>query len=74
MNGIHYWKKGSDFVESAKSMIKDNVKFNNEFYLSGSFTYLINKGKKIITYKMANNEFFSIGTPDDIIKNEDYIK
>jgi NDP-sugar pyrophosphorylase family protein len=74
MNGIHYWKKGSDFIESAKNLIKNDIKTNNEFYLSETFNYLINNGKKMKIFKMEDDNFFSLGTPEDLIKNKNKIK
>ena len=32
--GIHYYKKGSDFVKYSTRMIKKNIRFNNEFYVT----------------------------------------
>lgn len=74
LNGIHYWKKGSDFVESAKNLIKNEIKTNGEFYLSETFNYLIKKSKKIKIFEMDEGNFFSLGTPEDLIKNKNKIK
>jgi len=74
LNGIHYWKKGSDFVVSAKKFIKDDIKNNGEFYISETFNYLIKDGKKIKLFPMEKNEFFSLGTPEDLRLNKSEIK
>lgn len=66
MNGIYYWKHGSDFVRSAKQMISDDVRINGEYYLSPSYNYLIQEGKCIRTYKMNETEFYSLGSPEEI--------
>lgn len=66
MNGIYYWKYGKDFVDSAKKMILDNIKVNNEFYVSPSYNYMIRDGKKIKAYKMQKNEYCSLGSPEEI--------
>ena len=34
--GVHYWKKGSDFVASAQDMIENNVRDAGEYYVSTS--------------------------------------
>lgn len=73
--GIHYWKKGSDFVSSSEMMIKNNDRVNNEFYVAKSYNYLINEGKLIRSFPLKKQEFFSLGTPEDVkrfngIKNE----
>ncbi len=66
MNGIYYWKHGSDFVRSAEQMIRDNIRVNNEYYVSPSYNYLIVEGKKINTYTMHETEFYSLGSPEEI--------
>lgn len=65
-NGLHIWKKGSDFVESAKEMITINERYNNEFYIAPSYNNLIKKGKKILPF--FYNLHFPIGTPEDLEK------
>lgn len=65
-NGLHIWKKGSDFVESAKEMIAVNERYNNEFYIAPSYNHLIKKGKKILPF--FYNLHFPIGTPEDLEK------
>lgn len=73
--GIHYWRKGSDFVNSALELIKNNDRINGEFYVSKTYNYLIKDGKKIKHYPLKEGDFFSLGTPKDIevyqkLKNE----
>lgn len=70
--GIHYWRKGKDFVESAEQMIKNNDRINNEFYVSKTYNYLIKKNKKITYHMLKEREFFCLGTPQDVenFKNE----
>tara|TARA_B110000483_G_scaffold241147_1_gene323439 strand:- start:1697 stop:2764 length:1068 start_codon:yes stop_codon:yes gene_type:complete len=65
--GVHYWKKSSDFFESAKHQINNSIKAKNEYYLSLSYNYLIKKGKKITNYEFKNNEEIDVvGTPDEL--------
>ena len=62
--GIYYWKKGSDFVESAKSMITKNLRYNNEFYICPVYNIAINQGSKIgIRYV---KKMWGVGTPEDL--------
>ena len=73
--GIHYWKNGKDYVQSAEEMIKNNDRTNNEFYVAKTYNYMIKKGKKIKSFALKKGEFFSLGTPEDVkkfngIKNE----
>ena len=68
LNGIHFWKQGSCFVDSAESMIKNNVRVNGEFYISESYNELIRDGKRIGIYEIPEEEHCAIGTPEDLKK------
>ncbi len=70
LNGVHYWKKGSYFVESAEEMISARDRFNGEFYIAPSFNFMINKKRTVLNYHIEKNECFLIGTPKDL---NDYI-
>ena len=74
LNGIHYWKKGSDFVFSAKKNIEQNIRYNNEFYISLTYNQLILKNKKIKIFHMSDGSFYSLGTPEDVELFEQEIK
>lgn len=64
--GIHYWKNGKDFINSAKQLIKDYLeKELKECYISETYNYLVNN-KNIVPYFINNNEFSPLGTPEDI--------
>lgn len=65
--GFHYWRKGSDFVRSAKSLMK-NFRINGspECYISETFNYLDNKN--ILPYHITSNEYVPLGTPEDVSK------
>lgn len=64
--GIHWWAHGSDFVKSAEEMIEKNDRVNNEFYISKSFNYLLQLGKKIGIYQMEPDEFYALGDTKEI--------
>lgn len=78
LNGIFYWKTGNLFVESASKMIADDSdagwgsgSFSHvrEKYVAPTYNYLIAEGKKIINYHMEDNEYISLGSPEEIILN-----
>jgi dTDP-glucose pyrophosphorylase len=71
-NGLHYWKFGKYFVESAEEMIRGNDRYNGEFYIAPTYNYLINKGKKILPYFF--NLHFPIGIPEDLEKYKNTYK
>lgn len=68
LNGIHYWLRGSDFVYSAESMIKKNIRVNNEFYIAPTYNELVQIGKKIVPYRIRTDEHWAVGTPEDLQK------
>lgn len=68
LNGIFYWKTVKSFVDS---FIDHRNEFNKnpyskELYVSLTYNYLIKQNKKITIFEMDSNEFFSLGTPEDI--------
>lgn len=66
LNGIHYWREGKCFVESAEKAIKNNDRVNNEFYVAPTFNYMIKDNKKIGIYHIPNQQHNPIGTPEDL--------
>ena len=62
--GVYYWKKGSDYVKYAESMIKKNLRIKNEFYVCPVYNEAIKEKKKIIIDKVK--EMHGLGTPDDL--------
>jgi len=72
--GVHYWKHGKYMIESAEYLIANNVKANNEYYLSLSYNYLIKNGMKITKYQFMNNEkYYVVGTPYQLNFNKKYL-
>ena len=74
LNGIHFWKRGVDFIESYDKMVKLNDRApNGEFYVSLSYNHMIENGKKVGIYHIPNFQHNPVGTPDDLreyIRNE----
>lgn len=64
--GLHYWKKGTHFVDSAKLLMKDLSNSPKEPYVSETYNYLIKSGLKIKPYQLQNNEYIALGTPEDL--------
>ncbi len=62
--GVYYWKKGSDFVKFAESMINKNIRVNNEFYVCPVYNEAI-ENKKKITIKNIK-KLWPLGTNDEI--------
>ena len=66
LNGIHYWRSGDMFVTSAEQMILDNVRTNNEFYVSETYNYCVKLGLKIKHFPMSAGEFHALGDVKEI--------
>jgi dTDP-glucose pyrophosphorylase len=69
--GIYYFGKGRDCVTAIESMIKKNIRANNEFYMAPVYNELITKGKKIVTYYLPEVEtgirqVWRIGVPEEL--------
>ena len=65
--GVHYYKKGKYFIESAEYLFENNIRApNGEFYLSYTYQAMLNKGYEIGTYCLADTEhFYPVGEPED---------
>jgi NDP-sugar pyrophosphorylase family protein len=66
LTGIHYWNRAEYFFSSAKQMIQNNDRTNNEFYVGPTYNYLISHGLDIGMYEITSDEFYPVGTPHDL--------
>lgn len=68
--GIYNFKRGSDFVKAANSMIAVGDRVNNEFYVAPAYNYLIKEGLRIGIYNIGSeaNGMYGLGTPSDLDK------
>lgn len=64
--GVHYWKKGSDFVRSAEKLIEHKDKTKNEYYIAPTYNELIKEGKKISAYYVLEEDYISLGSPEEL--------
>jgi len=66
--GIYNFARGSDFVEAAKDMIRQNDRSKNEFYVAPVYSRLIDGGKHVTTVSVgdAGSVMHGLGTPDDL--------
>ena len=72
LNGIHYWKNSSLFFDSAKMLLEDKS-ISQEKYISLTFNYLIQQNYKISYYPMSPNSFYSLGSPEEVEKNLEWL-
>lgn len=62
--GIYWYRKGSDFVNAAESMIKKDIRVNNEFYIAPVYNEMIADGSKLVPFFV--HRMHGIGTPEDL--------
>lgn len=67
LNGIHYWRKGKYFVQSAESMIGENDRApNGEFYVGPSYNHMVRAGLKVGIHHIPNWQHNPVGVPEDL--------
>ena len=64
--GIYWYRHGHDFVKYANSMIKKNIRINNEFYIAPVYNEMILDKKLLIPFYV--NKMHGLGTPEDLEK------
>lgn len=66
LNGIHFWKKGKYFVDSAEQMIYNNERYNNEFYIGPTYNQMIKNGLTVGIFHIPNQCHIPVGVPEDL--------
>lgn len=59
---FYYFKKGRDFVECAKSVVRKDSKVNNGFYISQTMNEMILRQKRVGLQHVSNNQFHPLKT------------
>lgn len=73
--GVHYWKEGYMFVETAEMLLEDFISEGRpECYISETYNYLIRTGALIKNYHIPANEYIPLGTPYDLKIYEGKVK
>ena len=62
--GMYYWKHGSDYVKYADTMIRKDIRVNNEFYVAPVYNEAIESGAKIRIKDI--DRMWGLGTPEDL--------
>ena len=62
--GYYYWSDGDLFCSSARAMIADNVRVNNEFYTCPTYNWLIDQGGIVRIAPVKS--MWGVGTPEDL--------
>lgn len=66
--GVYNYRRGKDFVRSAESMIRKNLRVNNEFYVAPAFNEMLREGKSIGYVNIGSDTegMYGLGTPQDL--------
>ena len=71
--GIYYYAKGHEFVAAAMEMIIKDAHVDNQFYICPTYNEMILKQKRIVTHEIQKESYFSLSTPQGLIKYEAYL-
>lgn len=75
LNGVHYWKQGCTFVDSAEEMINNDDRADNgEFYVGPTYNYMIKQGYRVGIYHIPNQMHHPVGVPEDLERYVEYEK
>lgn len=64
--GFYYFRTFKTFVDGAYNSILNEDYYNDQIYISSAINQLILQNKKIMAYKINNDNFFSFYTPQKI--------
>jgi len=70
--GVHYWKNAQDFIRSTEKSLSDfaqrtfSTTKTPETYVSETYNYLLEDGKKIKAIDVCPGKYWSTGTPEDL--------
>ena len=66
--GIYNYRRGCDFVAAAESMIDQNLRVNNEFYVAPAYNEMLVSGQTLEIYNIGkvDDGMYGLGTPDDL--------
>lgn len=68
--GFYYFKRGSDFIQSAKNALMKQNNLDGKYYISASINELILLGKKVGFYDIEKEQYHSFYSPAKIEEYE----
>lgn len=66
--GVHWYEKSKFFFDSAEAHIERGMTESREFYVSETLNNLIDKGMKVGAIDIEGGNYWSLGTPDDLVR------
>lgn len=68
--GFYYFRRGRDFVQAAKDMIRKNAQVNGAFYVCPTFNEMILRHARIGIHPVPREAYVSLATPQNIEEYE----
>lgn len=68
--GFYYFKKGSDFVDSAMESIRNDAHVNGAYFIAPTYNYMVLKDKNLEIIKITNDKYHSFYSPQKIAEYE----
>ncbi|NJO64535.1 MAG: hypothetical protein HC836_42250 [Richelia sp. RM2_1_2] len=62
----YFWWECTQLFNSIRSMIKNNIRTNNEFYFAPCYNELIKSGGKVTYFDININDFWELGSPEGV--------
>ncbi len=66
LNGLYHFTHTADFIDTFTYHQKNNLRYNNEYYIAPMYNYLIQQGKQFILHPIEQN--FILGTPEELLQ------
>lgn len=64
--GIYNFRRGSDFVRAAETMIGKEFRVNGEFYVAPVYNELIANERKVVVFNIGEGHMYGLGEPADL--------
>jgi len=64
--GIFYFKTGQEFIRTAESMIKKDIRVHDQFFIAPVYNELILEDKKVKVYEVPSEHVHAWATPEDL--------
>lgn len=72
--GFYYFKRGTDFINSAMKSIKRDAKVDGNFYIAPIINEMVLDNMNLNSYKIDKEEYITLYSPDKIKEYKEKIK
>ena len=72
--GIYFFRHGKDFVQSVMEMVKKQVMVDGQYYICPAYNQMVLHSKKIGVFALKKGQFHPLGTPENVLEYEAYLK